>query len=317
MQNQFAAKQAVRDFVFAKDGASFATPENEQAAAKLQEWAEKGYFTPDFNGTGYDPAWQQFAKGKGRFLIAGTWLTADLADNMGDKVGFMLMPPEEEGGDPVSLGGESLPFAVTNKSANPDVAAAYIDFLTNAEAGQVLVDTNNLPAMKTDAAPAGGVAADVDEAWKTLNEADGFVPYIDYATPTFYDDISGAIQKLLGGKMQPARLHGRRQAGLHEVHGVALVAAPAASLPAPAARRRARVGERPPGEPRRVAYLYILPGLAVFVAVRAAAADPQRLDLAVRLGRRDARGVGRPGQLQGGRDRSRRCARPSCTRWSC
>ena len=44
------------------------------------------------------------------------------------------------------------------------------------------------------------------------------------------------------------------------------MAAPAASLPAPAARRRARVGERPPGEPRRVAYLYILPGLAVFVA---------------------------------------------------
>jgi raffinose/stachyose/melibiose transport system substrate-binding protein len=105
VQNQFADKQAVRDFVFAKDGASFATPENEQAATKLQEWAKKDYFTPDFNGTGYDPAWQQFAKGKGPFLIAGTWLTADLADNMGDKVGFMLMPPKEEGGDPVSLGG--------------------------------------------------------------------------------------------------------------------------------------------------------------------------------------------------------------------
>ena len=45
------------------------------------------------------------------------------------------------------------------------------------------------------------------------------------------------------------------------------MAAPAASLSAPAARRRrARVGERPPGEPRRVAYLYVLPGLAVFVA---------------------------------------------------
>ena len=44
------------------------------------------------------------------------------------------------------------------------------------------------------------------------------------------------------------------------------MAAPAASLPAPAVRRRSRVGERPPGEPRRVAYLYVLPGLAVFVA---------------------------------------------------
>ena len=93
VQNQYADKQAVRDFVFAKDGASFDTPENQEAATKLQDWAKEGYFTPDFNGTGYDPAWQQFAKGKGPFLIAGTWLTADLADNMGDKVGFMLMPP--------------------------------------------------------------------------------------------------------------------------------------------------------------------------------------------------------------------------------
>src|SRR3954451_10068440 len=44
------------------------------------------------------------------------------------------------------------------------------------------------------------------------------------------------------------------------------MAAPAVSLPARAARRRARAAERPPGEPRRVAYLYVLPGLAVFVA---------------------------------------------------
>src|SRR5215218_5236783 len=39
VQNQFADKQATRDFVFARDGASFATPENEEAAKKLQEWA--------------------------------------------------------------------------------------------------------------------------------------------------------------------------------------------------------------------------------------------------------------------------------------
>ena len=203
VQNQYADPDAVRDFVFARNGASFNTPENEQAAKKLQEWAKKGYFTPNFNGTGYDPAWQQFAKGKGPFLIAGTWLTSDLADNMGDKVGFMLMPrPEAEAG-PVSLGGESLPWAITSKSKNPDVAAAYIDFLTNAEAGAVLVDTNNLPAMKTEAQASSGVSKDVAEAWKTLNDAQGLVPYIDYATPTFYDDISGNVQKLMGFKETP------------------------------------------------------------------------------------------------------------------
>jgi raffinose/stachyose/melibiose transport system substrate-binding protein len=203
VQNQYAKPDAVRDFVFARNGASFNTPENEEAAKKIQEWASKGFFTPNFNGLDYNPAWQQFAKGKGPFLIAGTWLTSDLADNMGDKVGFMLMPPPEAGGSPVSLGGESLPFAITSKSKNPDVAAAYIDFLTSAEAGTVLVDTNNLPAMKTEAQPSSGVSKEVAEAWKTLNDAQGLVPYLDYATPTFFDDFSGAVQKLLARKEQP------------------------------------------------------------------------------------------------------------------
>ncbi|HKH17210.1 MAG TPA: extracellular solute-binding protein [Solirubrobacteraceae bacterium] len=203
LQAQYAEPDAVRDFVFAREGATFASPENEQAAETIRRWAENGYFTPDFNGTGYDPAWQQFTRGKGRFLIAGTWLIADLADAMGDKVGFMLMPPPEAGAPPVSLGGESLPFAITSKSQNPDVAAAYIDFLTNADAGRVLADTGNLPAMETDAQPAGALARDVHEAWRTLTEQEGMIPYLDYATPTFYDEITAAIQRLLAGKLEP------------------------------------------------------------------------------------------------------------------
>ena len=41
------------------------------------------------------------------------------------------------------------------------------------------------------------------EEWSRLNESDGLIPYLDYTTPTFYDDISGAIQELLGGKSDP------------------------------------------------------------------------------------------------------------------
>ena len=203
---QTADKNAVRDFVFAREGASFDTPEFQAAAEKLQQWVDAGYFTPDFNGTGYDPAWQRFAKGKGRYLIAGTWLTADLADQMGDNVGFMLMPGTDEGADPVALGGESLPWAITSQSKNKDVAAAYIDFLTDANAATVLAETNNLPAMPVDEGSiAEGLPREVYAEWKRLNDADGIIPYLDYTTPTFYDDISAAIQELMGGKSDPAQ----------------------------------------------------------------------------------------------------------------
>jgi raffinose/stachyose/melibiose transport system substrate-binding protein len=198
---QTAPKQAVRDFVFQKDGATFDAPEFQAAATKVQDWGKKGYFTPDFNGTGYDPAWQRFAKGRGHFLIAGTWLVADLAKQMGEDVGFFVMPGAEAGGDPVALGGESLPFTITSQSEHPDVAAAYIDFLTDPNAATVLTETDNLPAMKLDAPePTGALSKEVSAAWKALGDADGLVPYADYTTPTFGDDLGGAIQQMLAGK---------------------------------------------------------------------------------------------------------------------
>jgi raffinose/stachyose/melibiose transport system substrate-binding protein len=214
---QTADKEQVRDFVFARSGASFDSPEFQEAAQKLKEWADKGYFTPDFNGTGYDPAWQQFTKGKGRYLIAGTWLTADLNDAMGDDVGFMLMPGKEAGADPVSLGGESLAWAVTSKSENPDVAAAYIDFITNGQAATVLAQTGNLPAMPVDeSAIPQGLPAEVFDAWGRLSDSDGLIPYLDYATPTFYDDITAGVQELLAGKQDPAQFTAAMQESMEK-----------------------------------------------------------------------------------------------------
>jgi raffinose/stachyose/melibiose transport system substrate-binding protein len=200
VQNRYAPADQVRDFVFAREGASFDTKENRAAADTLQKWAKAGYFTPNFNGTGYDPAWAKFGKGAGPFLIGGTWLLRDLSDALGSDLGFMLMPPAKEGDPPQALGGESLPFAITSKSENPDVAAAYIDFLTDANAARVLVQTGNLPAMPTDAKPSEPAGVQVFDAWKALGGGDGLVPYLDYSTPDFYDQITAAVQQLMAGR---------------------------------------------------------------------------------------------------------------------
>ena len=41
--------------------------------------------------------------------------------------------------------------------------------------------------------------------WKRLNGADGLIPYLDYTTPTFYDDISGGVQRLMAAKDTPSQ----------------------------------------------------------------------------------------------------------------
>ena len=63
---------------------------------------------------------------------------------------------------------------------------------------------------------------DVANAWQKLNEADGVIPYLDYTTPTFFDDISAAIQELLARQAVADRVHRRGAGGVRQVGGVAL-----------------------------------------------------------------------------------------------
>ena len=159
-----------------------------------------GIFTPDFNGVGYDPSWQDFAKGEGVFLVSGTWLQADLTDALGDDVGFFL-PPTGGTGELAVTGGTGLPFSITDASENADVAAAYIDFITSDEAMQMIQEAGNLPVVGGTADGATGAAADVLDAWTTAGEQDALVPYLDYATPEFYDLLTAQVQELGNGSV--------------------------------------------------------------------------------------------------------------------
>ncbi len=205
LQDQSAGKQSVRDLVFGKDNSSWDSPQNLQAATTLRSWAQNGYLSSGSNGLGYDEAAAQYGKGTGVFLMTGTWEVADLQKTMGNDLGFMLPPPPTAGAAPVTTGGEGLAWSITAKSKHADVAASYIDFITNAHAADVMTQTGNLPATTPASAkpPAGTALADIFDAWATLSKADGEVPYLDYSTPTFYDTLAANLQKLIGGKQSP------------------------------------------------------------------------------------------------------------------
>ena len=204
IQGRTTPVDAITSLAFGRSGATWKSPENLKAAQTLVDWVDKGYFNKGVNGLDYDPAWQSFTKGTGVYLIAGSWLLADLAKPMGDDVGFMLPPGAAAGDKPVATGGTGLPFAITTKSKNPDVAAAYINFITNKSAMSVLAKTGNLPIVDTAAQEVtGSLQKDVFTSFGTIVEQDGLVPYLDYATPTMYDTIGAALQDLLAKKATP------------------------------------------------------------------------------------------------------------------
>ena len=177
------------------------TPENEAAARQLADWNARGYFNKGVNGTEYDAAWQKLTKGEGVFLMGGSWMSADLQDAMGDDVGFFT-PPATAGEGANTTGGTGLPFTVTAKTKNPDLAAAYIDFITNDDAMQILADTGNLPVLNTQKyAPASGVQKDVFTEFENVTTKGTLLPYLDYATPTMGDTLGDSLQGLLDGKL--------------------------------------------------------------------------------------------------------------------
>jgi raffinose/stachyose/melibiose transport system substrate-binding protein len=215
IQDQMAQTSYLTDLILGtqKDALSFDTHENVQAATTLQDWGQSGYFTSGFGGGGYDNSVANFADGQGLFMITGNWIVGDLgADNT--NFGFFPLPPMTAGGQPVATGGAGFPLAITVGSQHPDAAAAYIDWMNNDHAAELLLKAGQIPlasGVGESSVEPGTVLADVVQTASTVSKANGIVPYEDWATPTFYDTLSAGVQELMGMRVTPQQFVGDAQ----------------------------------------------------------------------------------------------------------
>ena len=208
VQNVIAPETYLTDLIFSRQGPdlSFDTPENREAADVLRDWSEKGYFTEGFNGVGYDDTVAKFVEGEGLFMITGNWIVANIGQDNTD-FGFFVMPPVNAGDPPVTTGGPGFPLAIASAAEHPDVAAAYIDWMTSDHAGQLLIPTGQIPlyiGADTSAIPSDTVLGELLAEADRVSQANGLVPYEDWATPTFYDTMTAAIQELMGLEIDTA-----------------------------------------------------------------------------------------------------------------
>jgi raffinose/stachyose/melibiose transport system substrate-binding protein len=199
---QVTGKGYPRELVYDHRAAAWDRPEALAAARVVQDWVRLGYLPADLDRRSSEQAWRDFARGSGVFLPQGTWLLGDLPKVMGEAAGF-LVPPTEGAG--VAVGGESLAFAVTARSAQHDLAVAYVDAVTGPDADAVLARTGNLPAvLPPGPGPAAGtLRADVYQAWRSTSGDDNLVPYLDYATPTCYSTLTRTLPDLFALRSTP------------------------------------------------------------------------------------------------------------------
>jgi raffinose/stachyose/melibiose transport system substrate-binding protein len=207
--------------IYRRGDADFTDPSITEAAQKVLDWNEAGYFLDGFDGISADDAQAAFIAGGGGILLQGSWAAGAVRDGLGENAGFFLMPPSSAGGStpaasdaagatPVAagskvlhVGGVGIPYSITTNAADPAVAAAFIDTLVSEDSFNRLIDAGLLPLgeIGDDKIVADTVNGDLYAGWNAAVANDAIGHYMDWAAPGFFDVFTAALQELLGAQV--------------------------------------------------------------------------------------------------------------------
>lgn len=130
-QIRYAGVEAFREAAYDRTGEAWRAPEFLEAATRIRELQDAGYFQEGFEGSVWPAAQVQWVNGNPAMLFMGAWLPAEMAPQM--PPGFttdMFAFPNIDGG----LGNDVVEhwantFAVLNTSPNPDAAVQFIKYV--------------------------------------------------------------------------------------------------------------------------------------------------------------------------------------------
>jgi len=206
-------REFLDELIYRRGGASFEDQSIVDAAAKVIEWRDAGYFMNGFEATSGDDATALFTSGVGGVLLQGSWAAAQVQEGLGENAGFFLMPPMEGEGDVLHVGGVGIPYSITTNADDPDMAAKFLDHLVSEEAFNLFIEAGSLPAgeIPADKIQPNTVSGDLYTSWNAALQADAIGHYLDWAAPDFYDPLTAALQELLGGQMAAEQFAGTLQ----------------------------------------------------------------------------------------------------------
>lgn len=174
------------------------------AGQLAQDWAS--YLPEGFEGVAGNDARDKFGQGEGLFFQGGSWNASKLGSALADKVGFFL-PPRATPGPKSTLFGQNTTWMVSSKTANPDLAAIYLDFLASPDTVDTYLSQDTLPAAVVDPANATGtspVFKDILTAAKYMDENGSAAPWpIVRAAEAAGYNMDSEGQKLIRGETTP------------------------------------------------------------------------------------------------------------------
>lgn len=203
-----------RSWVYGQPNATIETPGALKATQTLKDWAGKGFIPASANATADPDAQANFAKGGSAFLVTGNWAASALETEMGDDVGFFLMPSTEK-----VASGASVAYAISSKTKYPNVAAAFLDHLSSPEAAKTQFETGFMPVDTKAELGAKGLRGEIAASFTPVAQANGIVPFPDFASPGMIDKLTPGVQGILSDKMTPEAFLSSLQGSWKEHHG--------------------------------------------------------------------------------------------------
>jgi raffinose/stachyose/melibiose transport system substrate-binding protein len=208
VSNDLASDREINGIVFGDRSVRWTAPGFVASARKLAQWNASGYIAAGANSMSPADALARFVGGAGVFLPAGSWNAAELSAAMSDNVAFFLMPPVRKGDPSRATGSVGYGWHITAASRQADLAAEFIDFMTQeAFAVQLAAGGDISPIDLGDRAPRmpSRLAGDVFAAWQSVLANGTLLPYLDFSAPNGAEVLYPTMQSIMAGQETPER----------------------------------------------------------------------------------------------------------------
>ena len=195
---------AIRSFVYGTDPVTAADTGLTDAADVFDQWVKAGYVSPDYAGTDSSRASQDFVDGNGLFYFWYSGFLPFKNQAEGDQFGQFLLP-RQDGSSLAAVGSATQNFSIAAKTKHADAAAAFLNFLASPEAGQIAMKNQIIPMFGTFTPTTSSPL--LNDGLNELNDVtktNGYLPYLDWATPTLLDTITRQMQTFLAGRSSSA-----------------------------------------------------------------------------------------------------------------
>lgn len=204
VSDELASDREINGIVFGDRSVQWTAPSFIASARKLARWHARGYIAAGANSMSPEDALARFVRGVGVFLPTGSWSAAELSEAMGDNVAFFLMPPVRKGDPSRATGSVGYGWHITAASRQADLAAEFIDFMTQeAFAIQLAAGGDISPLTMRDGVPKAPsrLAGEIFAAWQSVLANGTLLPYLDFSAPNGAEVLYPTMQSIIAGQV--------------------------------------------------------------------------------------------------------------------